>query len=135
MANNILQGQILNMVNNINKIEGAGKITMDVFLRAGFNTIGDLKEEGGYAQRIQQAIDVLKEERPQFGDNYWRNLAHRCSRIVQRVLNAEAFPFVPSQYMCPISLDWMEDPVVTPCGFSYDRAELEEWLRKEHLDP
>jgi hypothetical protein len=34
------------------EIEGVGKISMDVFLHAGSNTIGDLKEEGGYAQRI-----------------------------------------------------------------------------------
>ena len=70
---------------------------MDVFLHAGFNTIGDLKEEGAYAQRIQEAIDVLKEERRQFDDNYWDALARRCGRIIERVKNAEAYP---SQYMC-----------------------------------
>src|SRR5215472_2490496 len=103
MASNRVRGQILNMTDNINKIEGVGKISMDVFLRAGFNTIGDLKEDAGYAQRIQTAIDVLKEERPQYDDYYWRRLARRCSAIVERVQNAQAFPFVPSQYMCPIS--------------------------------
>jgi STIP1 family protein 1 len=44
------------------------------------------------------------------------------------VKTAEAFPFIPSQYMCPISFNWMEDPVVTPSGISYDRTILEEWL-------
>ncbi|CAB4418397.1 unnamed protein product [Rhizophagus irregularis] len=74
--------QILNMADSIDKIEGAGKISMDVFLCAGFNTIGDLKEEGAYAQRIQQAID--------------------------------AYPFIPSQYMCTITFVWMEDLVIRP---------------------
>ncbi|CAB4406336.1 unnamed protein product [Rhizophagus irregularis] len=75
------------MADNLNKIEGVGKVLMDVFLRAGLNTVGN------FAQRIQQTIDVL---------------------IIQRVRSAEEFPFAPSNYMCPISLDWMEDPVVTP---------------------
>ena len=70
MANNRVTGQILNMADNINKIDGAGKIPMDIFLRADFNIIGDLKEKDGYAQRIQRAIDKLKEEWPLFDDNY-----------------------------------------------------------------
>lgn len=41
------------MADNLNKIEGVGKVSMDVFLRAGLNTVGN------FAQRIQQAIDVL----------------------------------------------------------------------------
>lgn len=135
MANNQGKRQILNMADKIEKIKGVGKISMDVFYRAGFNTIGDLKEEGGYAQRIQDAIDVLRGERTQYNDVYWRALARRCSAIIGRVRNAEAFPFVPSQYMCTISLDWMEDPVVTPSGFSYDRVELEAWLIKDPRDP
>ncbi|CAB4418560.1 unnamed protein product [Rhizophagus irregularis] len=82
MANDQGRKQILNMADSIDKIEGAGKISMDVFLCAGFNTIGDLKEEGAYAQRIQQAID--------------------------------AYPFIPSQYMCTITFVWMEDLVIRP---------------------
>ena|SRR5438045_928630 len=135
MANNRVPIQVLNMADNINNIEGVGKISMDVFLRAGFNTIGDLMEEVGYAQRIQQAIDVLKEERTQYDDIYWGNLARRCSRIIERVKNAEAYPFVPSQYMCTITFDWMDDPVVTPSGYSYDRTALEKWLRNKPYDP
>ncbi|CAG8843057.1 14437_t:CDS:1 [Gigaspora margarita] len=108
---------------------------MDVFLRAGFNTIGDLKEEGAYAQRIQQAIDILKEKRPQFDDNYWDALARRCCRIIERVKNAQAYPFIPSQYMCTITFDWMEDPVIAPSGISYDRKGLERWINIHHSDP
>ncbi|CAB5375693.1 unnamed protein product [Rhizophagus irregularis] len=123
------------MADGLEKIEGVGKVSMDVFLRAGFNTIGDLKEEGGYAQRIQNAIDVLKVERPEFNNQYWKNLSIRCDAIIRRVKDAGTFPYIPSQYMCPISLNWMEDPVVTPSGVSYDRALLEEWLRNDPHDP
>ncbi|CAB4435722.1 unnamed protein product [Rhizophagus irregularis] len=135
MANNQRKRQILNMADKLEKIEGVGKISMDVFHRAGFNTIGDLKEEDGYAHRIQDAMVVLRGERTQYNDVYWRALGRRCTAIIERVRNAEAFPFVPSQYMCTISLDWMEDPVVSPSGFSYDRAELKAWLIKDPRDP
>ncbi|RIA95206.1 hypothetical protein C1645_817052 [Glomus cerebriforme] len=77
MVNNRVPIQVLNMADNINNIEGVGRISMDVFLYAGFNTIGDLMEEVGYVQRVQQAIEVLKEERIQYDDIYWGNLAHR----------------------------------------------------------
>lgn len=52
MANDQERKQILNMADSIDKIEGARKISIDVFLCAGFNTIGDLKKEGAYAQCI-----------------------------------------------------------------------------------
>jgi hypothetical protein len=64
MANNESKRQILNMADGLDKIEGVGKISMDIFLHAEFNTIRNLKEEGGYAQWIQKAIDVLKVKRP-----------------------------------------------------------------------
>lgn len=97
------------MADNLNKIERVGKVSMDVFLRAGLNTVGN------FAQRIQQAIDVLylKKKDPSLIIILERSCSS-CSRIIQRVRSAEAFPFAPSKYMCPISLDWMEDPVVTP---------------------
>jgi hypothetical protein len=37
--------------------------------------------------------------------------------------------------MCPLSLDWYEDPVVTASGVSYSRAYLEEWLESSSADP
>ncbi|CAN6269841.1 unnamed protein product [Urochloa humidicola] len=35
---------------------------------------------------------------------------------------------VPSHFMCPISLDMMQDPVTLPSGITYDRHGIERWL-------
>ena len=37
--------------------------------------------------------------------------------------------------MCPISLDWFTDPVVTPSGHTYERADLEEWIERHGTEP
>jgi hypothetical protein len=80
---------------------------------------------------FQDTIVLLEEEKTQYNDVYWRALARRCTAIIERVKNAELFPFVPSQYMCLISLDWMEDPVVTPSKISYYRKELGGMVRRK----
>jgi len=38
-------------------------------------------------------------------------------------------------FMCPISLEIMEDPVMTVDGSSYERASIEAWFQKTDRDP
>lgn len=38
-------------------------------------------------------------------------------------------------FICPISLEIMEDPVVTTDGSSYERASIEAWFQKTDRDP
>jgi STIP1 family protein 1 len=42
---------------------------------------------------------------------------------------------VPDALCCPISMEIVQDPVVTPSGLSYERKCLEEHLRKSNIDP
>jgi hypothetical protein len=37
---------------------------------------------------------------------------------------------VPAQFVCPISLDLMRDPVTAPTGITYDRESVEGWLAR-----
>ena len=37
---------------------------------------------------------------------------------------------IPHEFMCPISLEMMENPVITTAGLTYERACIEEWFRK-----
>ncbi|KAF0932570.1 hypothetical protein E2562_010450 [Oryza meyeriana var. granulata] len=37
---------------------------------------------------------------------------------------------VPDQFLCPISLDMMRDPVTAPTGITYDRDSVEGWLER-----
>ncbi|KAJ7537165.1 hypothetical protein O6H91_12G101100 [Diphasiastrum complanatum] len=39
---------------------------------------------------------------------------------------------VPALFLCPISLDIMEDPVTVCTGQTYDRASIEKWLQEGH---
>jgi hypothetical protein len=42
---------------------------------------------------------------------------------------------VPKEYVCPITLKLMEDPVILEDGHSYDRKAIERWLRTNRRSP
>ena len=42
---------------------------------------------------------------------------------------------VLEQLECTISLEIMEDPVITPYGFSYEDTKIKEWLESHTTDP
>ncbi len=42
---------------------------------------------------------------------------------------------IPSQFICPISKQIMEDPVITTGGNVYERAEIEKWFERSNTDP
>jgi hypothetical protein len=41
----------------------------------------------------------------------------------------------PEQFLCPITLQIMQDPVITADGHSYERAAIESWLEKCSTSP
>ena len=43
--------------------------------------------------------------------------------------------WVPQQYLCPITLVMMRDPVITADGHTYERAAIEEWLEAHSTSP
>ena len=45
------------------------------------------------------------------------------------------FENTPDEYICPISLEIMEDPVIAMDGHSYDRSHIEKWLSKSIISP
>jgi hypothetical protein len=42
---------------------------------------------------------------------------------------------VPEEFICPISLSIMQDPVIAPDSFTYERAEITAWLEKVGTSP
>lgn len=44
-------------------------------------------------------------------------------------------PPPPSEYTCPLSLDWLDDPVTAPSGHSYSRVWIERHLNRTQTDP
>eukprot|EP00877_Chromochloris_zofingiensis_P008484 jgi/Chrzof1/388/Cz01g14020.t1 len=41
----------------------------------------------------------------------------------------------PQEFLCPIGLDLITDPVVTPCGVTYNRPCIQQWIHRYGQDP
>jgi len=41
----------------------------------------------------------------------------------------------PKEFLCPMSMEIMTEPVVTPSGVCYNRPAVEEWINEHHSDP
>jgi hypothetical protein len=41
----------------------------------------------------------------------------------------------PDAFVCPISFELMEDPVMCSDGHTYERAAIQDWLRKNETSP
>ena len=52
-------------------------------------------------------------------------------RFVQEVKTKSC----PHEYLCPISHEIMEDPVLCSDGHTYETANIEEWLRNHNTSP
>ena len=42
---------------------------------------------------------------------------------------------VPNEYLCPITMDLMRDPVIAMDGHTYDRKAISSWLTKSQKSP
>jgi len=132
--------QEITMASNISSIRGVGQQAVDVFESAGYFTIQQLYNFDGEDRRLHGGLEVIKEKMKQQGlpdrpDSYWKNLFTRCINIIYRAKSAQATDYVPVEYMCPISLDWLHDPVVAASGISYSRSKIEEHLTHASIDP
>jgi len=45
------------------------------------------------------------------------------------------FPNTPDEFICPISLEMMADPVIAMDGHSYDRPYIEQWFQEHSTSP
>jgi hypothetical protein len=128
------------MSSSISKIPGIGEVTLEAFNRAGYRTVQDLYrfDVGDVAgdRLLMVAINDMKSEaRPPLPSRYYRSLGTRCVNIVNRVRNAAALPYAPDYLLCNISFDLMQDPVIAPSGYTYERANIEEWIDINPCDP
>lgn len=114
-------------------VTGIGSIVLEVFKRTKYYTTCDLV----YAdtKRIKESIDEMQYIYPNYPPTYWRRLLSRCQSIIYRLKSDYAQPFIPDFFMCPLTLDWFTDPVVTRYGTTYDSEPLSEWVSAYQSDP
>ena len=127
----------------ISRIPGAGEVVLEAFNRAGYRRIRDLYNfdlgEVAGDRNMMTAINDMRAEderslnaRP---DRYYRALGTRCVNIVTRVRNATSVPYYPDHLICPITLDLIQDPVIAPSGYTYERADIMDWIAMHNRDP
>ena len=44
----------------------------------------------------------------------------------------ESENFIPNEYICPITNNVMEEPVIAADGYTYERSSITEWFRRGH---
>jgi U-box domain len=122
----------------IRGIKGIGPQAIEVFEKAGLYTIEQLKNYDGedINDVLWSAIESIRDGMNKaFCTDYGIRLMSRCISIMYRIRSAHASDFIPVEYMCPLTLDWIQDPVVSVSGHSYSRLAILEWLTKSKTDP
>lgn len=102
---------------------GTGKCA-DLLETAGFYAVADVRACSllEASRKIQNAIDSVA------SSNKTR-LAFKAFRCVFALIKATCVADdIPECFQCPISRDWMHDPVVTPSGITYDRPNIIAWI-------
>jgi len=60
-----------------------------------------------------------------------RNEQVKVTNVVEQALQLQKD--IPPEFLCPITLEVMKDPVMAADGFTYERKSIENWLRKDRL--
>ena len=86
-------------------------------------------------KRLLMSIEELKADHPKVGD--WFRIARNVYTFVLGIQSATVVEDsqIPEPFRCNISLQWMEDPVITQSGHSYDRVHITRWIRCTPSDP
>ena len=127
---------------SIRAMEGVGPTTAEVFETAGYPTIWHVRNcfdnRADWNARLRAAIEKLSvtERFAGMDRSYWDRMRARCTTVVYSARSANAAAYVPHEFMCPLSLDWYDDPVVAaPNGYSYSREWILEHIARQPNDP
>lgn len=119
----------------VSHIPNIGRSALEVFLLAGLRTVNDIiNYDIKNDKRLMDAITIIKNNRA-METAYWNKLHERCIAIIIKTQNQDAIPYIPSQYICPLTLSIIWDPVVSPSGYTYEKTAITEFIRKYGCDP
>ncbi|XP_022762255.1 U-box domain-containing protein 15-like [Durio zibethinus] len=88
-----------------------------------------VKQRGGQTETIQQILDLLGKFKLIAGIDETVSLdgpistgtLHRCQSSL-----------IPHEFLCPITLEIMADPVIVATGQTYERESIQKWLNSNH---
>ncbi|KAM4089567.1 hypothetical protein ACB094_07G163000 [Castanea mollissima] len=87
------------------------------------------KRAGHNAENIQQIVDLLGKIKQISGLEETTALDGPVkSKILQRCQSS----LVPHEFLCPITLEIMTDPVIVSTGQTYERESIQKWLDSNH---
>lgn len=100
-------------------------------------------------KKLQQLHDDLETERNQcqeLEDNFTRKMQQSqkrrtelenkheiCQEKIQKL--KQNIAHIPEHFVCPISLEIMEDPVIASDGYTYERKSIEDWFSNNSTSP
>ena len=124
----------------ISELPHVGRRTTLLLRRAGYLRIEELAKVklSELRDRLGEAVsntrDVLSKH-GYFGDCYWLRMQRRCESFALWARNLRAAVPIPEACLCPITWDWMSDPVRTEYGNVYDRGALLDYVKLYGTDP
>jgi hypothetical protein len=138
--------QELTGITEVARIEGVGPRLKRVFALAGCELVHKLIEldDDARKQRLQQAIKNLRtedracSEPAELSDQSYKRLLSLAVTVVKRVQDGQGVDVADCldlAYMCPLTAALFEDPVITPDGFTYERAAIMKWLETHSTEP
>ncbi|XP_043711831.1 U-box domain-containing protein 15-like [Telopea speciosissima] len=105
------------------------------------HTVVDLKAEtiairklvkdraGQNAEGSQQILDILRKFKQVAGIEE-HNMLNESS--VPKTLEKSPSLIIPHEFLCPITLELMTDPVIVSTGQTYERESIQKWLDTNH---
>ena len=116
----------------LSQLENVGPVTAGALERAGFKTVDDIRgvKQEEFVSRVSAAVGRIAADGAQAEHPRWDKLITRCINVYERILSAEAQPIVPEEVLCPITWDWLRDPVVAPSGHTFERCAITRWIQE-----
>ncbi|KAA3465455.1 U-box domain-containing protein 15-like [Gossypium australe] len=88
-----------------------------------------VKQRGGYNETMHQIVDLLGKFKQIAGIDETFSLDGPISTRTPQTCQS---PLVPHEFLCPITLEIMTDPVIVATGQTYERDSIRKWLNSNH---
>lgn len=122
----------------LSQFPAIGPRTLRVFHESGFQYVVDVVNvpPQQLAQTLREGVEqIYCEKYSYFYDLFKLHLFNRCKAFATWFRNAQAPQPFPESCICPISCDWMNEPVRTKYGNTYERDAIEIYVQYFGSDP